>query len=128
MKKHNTLGFDKIYVINLERRLDRKTKLIKENPNLDFTFIDAIDGKNLTQSELLDKKLIKELVDNLDEFNLSELEYQILHQHHIITNINDELLPIVNEQVNLIRRSYLEGEASYLSYVNGLKESMPDQL
>jgi GR25 family glycosyltransferase involved in LPS biosynthesis len=58
MKKHNTLGFDKIYVINLERRLDRKTKLIKENPNLDFTFIDAIDGKNLTQSELLDKKLI----------------------------------------------------------------------
>lgn len=58
MKKHNTLGFDKIYVINLERRLDRKTKLIKENPNLDFTFIDAIDGKNLIQSELLDKKLI----------------------------------------------------------------------
>ena len=24
----------------------------------------------------IDKKLIKELVDNLDEFNLSELEYQ----------------------------------------------------
>jgi hypothetical protein len=38
-KKYSTLGFDKIYVINLKRRLDRKTKLIKENPHLDFTFI-----------------------------------------------------------------------------------------
>ena len=58
IKKYNTLGFDKIYVINLKRRLDRKTTLIKENPNLDFTFIEAIDGKELTQKELLDKKLI----------------------------------------------------------------------
>ncbi|MCP4482469.1 MAG: glycosyltransferase family 25 protein [bacterium] len=56
--KNNTLGFDKIYVINLKRRLDRKTTLIKENPNLDFTFIEAIDGKNLIQKELLHKKQI----------------------------------------------------------------------
>ena len=56
--KHNTLGFDKIYVINLKRRLDRKTTLIKENPNLDFTFIEAIDGKNLTQNELLENNLL----------------------------------------------------------------------
>ena len=57
-QKHNTLGFDKIYVINLKRRLDRKTTLIKENPNLDFTFIEAIDGKNLTQNELLENNLL----------------------------------------------------------------------
>ena len=58
IKKHNTLGFDKIYVINLKRRLDRKTTLIKENPNLDFTFIEAIDGKDLIQNKLLENNLI----------------------------------------------------------------------
>tara|TARA_B110000902_G_scaffold8599_1_gene10450 strand:+ start:993 stop:2321 length:1329 start_codon:yes stop_codon:yes gene_type:complete len=57
-KKYSTLGFDKIYVINLKRRLDRKTKLIKENPHLDFTFIEAIDGKDLIQKELLEKNLV----------------------------------------------------------------------
>ena len=56
--RHTTLGFDKIYVINLKRRLDRKTKLIKENPHLNFTFIEAIDGKELIQKELLEKNLL----------------------------------------------------------------------
>ena len=32
--------------------------------------------KNFLNNEKIDKKLIKELVDNLQEFNLSELEYQ----------------------------------------------------
>jgi len=45
--KYRTLGFDKIYVINLKRRKDRRDKLIKDNPNIDFTFIEAIDGKDL---------------------------------------------------------------------------------
>ena len=43
--KYSTLGFDKIYVINLKRRKDRKERLIEENPELDFTFIDdLVDG------------------------------------------------------------------------------------
>ena len=53
-----TLGFDKIYVINLKRRTDRKKNLITQYPNIDFTFIDAIDGKKLFQSRLLEEKLI----------------------------------------------------------------------
>ena len=30
--KYKTLGFDKVYVINLKRRQDRKTELIKTFP------------------------------------------------------------------------------------------------
>jgi len=53
--KYNTLGFDKIYVINLKRRKDRRDKLIADNPNIDFTFIEAIDGKDLNLEQLLEE-------------------------------------------------------------------------
>ena len=52
--KYSTLGFDKIYVINLKRRKDRKEKLIKDNPEIDFTFIEAIDGKKITKEQLIE--------------------------------------------------------------------------
>lgn len=51
--KYSTLGFDKIYVINLKRRMDRKISLLKKYPNLDFTFIEAIDGKQLKIQDLI---------------------------------------------------------------------------
>lgn len=51
--KYSTLGFDKIYVINLKRRMDRKISLLKKYPNLDFTFIEAIDGKLLKIQDLI---------------------------------------------------------------------------
>lgn len=57
-KKYTTLGFDKIYVINLKRRSDRKKELIKNFPNIDFTFIEAIDGEELNQEQLLYEKKI----------------------------------------------------------------------
>jgi len=56
--KYSTLGFDKIYVINLKRRLDRKKTLIDNFPNIDFTFIEAIDGKDLNQEQLLKDKIL----------------------------------------------------------------------
>ena len=56
--KYKTLGFDKIYVINLKRRQDRKTELIKNFPNVDFTFIEAIDGKELHHIPLIKEKKI----------------------------------------------------------------------
>jgi len=52
--RYSTLGFDKIYVINLKRRKDRKEKLIKDNPEIDFTFIEAVDGKEVTKEQLLE--------------------------------------------------------------------------
>ena len=51
--KQSTLGFDKIYVINLKRREDRKLALLKAYPNLDFTFIEAIDGEQLDFQDLI---------------------------------------------------------------------------
>ena len=53
--KHRTLGFDKKYVINLKRRQDRKEQIIKDFPNTDFTFIEAIDGKNLSHHQLIEQ-------------------------------------------------------------------------
>lgn len=56
--KSNTLGYDKIYVINLKRRKDRRDTLIKENPEIDFTFIEAVDGKDLIPGELQKQGLL----------------------------------------------------------------------
>jgi GR25 family glycosyltransferase involved in LPS biosynthesis len=56
--KYSTLGFDKVYVINLKRRKDRKERLIKENPEIDFTFIEAIDGKEITKEQLIESGLL----------------------------------------------------------------------
>lgn len=62
--KHSTLGFDKIYVINLKRRLDRRTTLEKKYPYLDFTFIEAIDGKQLKIQDLIyNRELNKSFFD-----------------------------------------------------------------
>ena len=58
VNKDRTLGFDKIYVINLKRRNDRKETLIKENPELDFTFIEAVDGKNIDIETLQSKGIL----------------------------------------------------------------------
>lgn len=51
--KHSTLGFDKIYVINLKRRKDRKEDIIKAFPGVNLTFIEAVDGNNLNQDQLI---------------------------------------------------------------------------
>lgn len=56
--KNATLGFDKIYVINLKRRQDRKNKLINDNPEIDFTFIEAVDGKQLNVNKLIEEGII----------------------------------------------------------------------
>jgi GR25 family glycosyltransferase involved in LPS biosynthesis len=62
--KQSTLGFDKIYVINLKRRPDRKENLIKTLPGLDLTFIEAVDGNELSVEQLIkEKKLSKSFFD-----------------------------------------------------------------
>jgi len=57
-QKLSTLGFDKIYVINLKKRPDRKKRLKKDFPNIDFTFIEAIDGDELNLDTLIKNKTI----------------------------------------------------------------------
>jgi GR25 family glycosyltransferase involved in LPS biosynthesis len=64
MEKQKTLGFDKIYVINLKRRPDRKETLIKTLNGIDLTFIEAVDGKELSVNELISEgKLNKSFFD-----------------------------------------------------------------
>ncbi|CAF95848.1 unnamed protein product, partial [Tetraodon nigroviridis] len=48
------LGFDEIFLINLKRRLDRRTKMLKTFAalGLHFTLTDAVDGKALNTSQL----------------------------------------------------------------------------
>ena len=58
IQKLSTLGFDKIYVINLKRRLDRKEQLLIDFPDVDFTFIEAIDGKEITIPQLFSNNKI----------------------------------------------------------------------
>lgn len=45
----------KIFVINLERRIDKKKIMIEKLSNIDYTFYEAIDGNILTK-DYLDKK------------------------------------------------------------------------
>jgi len=56
--KYKTLGFDKVYVINLKRRPDRKEKIIKAFPGVNLTFIEAIDYKDLLIDQLLEQDTI----------------------------------------------------------------------
>lgn len=56
INKESTLGFDKIYVINLKRRPDRKEALIKALPGIDLTFIEAVDGQDLSVEQLIKEK------------------------------------------------------------------------
>lgn len=43
----------KKFVINLARRTDRKQKFLETNPNLEVTFVNAIDGQELVYQKLL---------------------------------------------------------------------------
>lgn len=64
INKITTLGFDKIYVINLKRRLDRKNSLIKTLNGIELTFIEAVDGKELSVEQLINEnKLNKSFFD-----------------------------------------------------------------
>lgn len=53
-----TLGFDKIYVINLKKRKDRKESLLKKLNFLDLTFIEAVDGEKCDLNLLIEQKKV----------------------------------------------------------------------
>ncbi|XP_034035495.1 procollagen galactosyltransferase 2 [Thalassophryne amazonica] len=50
----STMGFDEIFLINLKRRLDRRTRMMKtfSSLGLQVTLADAVDGKALNKSQL----------------------------------------------------------------------------
>ena len=60
------LGFDKVYVISLPRRLDRRERVNRVLNGIDFEFVDSIDGyKDIDIKELIKRKLELNLQKNL---------------------------------------------------------------
>jgi len=53
---------------------------------------------------------------------ISELQYRLEHQQHIIEYLQEDLTPIVNEQREVNLKAYREGEISYLEYLDGLEQ------
>jgi cobalt-zinc-cadmium resistance protein CzcA len=53
---------------------------------------------------------------------ISELQYRLEHQQHILEYLQEELTPIVNEQREVNLKAYQEGEISYLEYLDGLEQ------
>ncbi|CAC5356570.1 GLT25D [Mytilus coruscus] len=54
MYKPDTLGFDKIYIVNLERRPERRQRIEKilAELKLDYSIFSAVDGRNMTYGEV----------------------------------------------------------------------------
>ena len=69
-KNKTKLGFDQIYVINLDRRPDRKKRIsyTLDVLGISYKIVSAVDGKNLTSSDLLNRG-IKILPNYEDRYN-----------------------------------------------------------
>ncbi|VDI69238.1 Hypothetical predicted protein [Mytilus galloprovincialis] len=54
MYKPDTLGFDKIYILNLERRPERRERIEKllAELKLDYSIFRAVDGRKLNPEKL----------------------------------------------------------------------------
>ncbi|XP_063397167.1 glycosyltransferase 25 family member-like [Mytilus trossulus] len=52
--KPDTMMFDKIYIVHLKRRIERRQRLEKaaDEMRLDFTYFHAVDGRNMTYGEI----------------------------------------------------------------------------
>lgn len=56
------------------------------------------------------------------EQTLSELNYRIEHQLHILEYLQQDLQPIVDQQSELSLQAFQEGEISYLEYLDSLEQ------
>lgn len=75
-KRKTKLGFDKIYVINLERRPERKARIesAMNDLNLSYKIFNAIDNRNIDEDYL--KKLnIKVIPNYLDPNSQRPMNY-----------------------------------------------------
>ncbi|MDX1408867.1 MAG: TolC family protein, partial [Saprospiraceae bacterium] len=62
-------------------------------------------------------------VNEIDR-KLSELRYRLQHLLHIITYLEDDLQPILDEQQTVNRAAYLEGEIGYLEMLDTLQQEV----
>ncbi|XP_062515795.1 procollagen galactosyltransferase 1-like isoform X2 [Corticium candelabrum] len=63
----DNLGFDRVYMINLKRQAERRKRMLSalNELNFEYTVVDAVDGKSLTNEDLSSLK-IKPLPGYLD--------------------------------------------------------------
>lgn len=59
---------------------------------------------------------------NKMERTVSELQYRLQHQIHILDYLRNELTPIVMEQSEVNWMAYQEGETGYLEYLDSLEQ------
>jgi collagen beta-1,O-galactosyltransferase len=77
-KRGTRLGFDQIYVINLERRPNRRSRIQStlNELNLSFKIFNAVDGKNIEQIEkYVNEFEIKSIPNYRDPYNDRPLNY-----------------------------------------------------
>lgn len=55
---------------------------------------------------------------------ISDLTYRMEHQRHIVEYLDEDLEPLVKEQIEVNLKAYKEGEISYLEYLNSLEEDV----
>ncbi|TKS74494.1 Procollagen galactosyltransferase 2 [Collichthys lucidus] len=86
----DTIGFDKIFLINLKRRLDRRTRMLKTMTSLGLyaTLTDAVDGKALNTSQLqaLGIEMMPRYKDPYSGRVLTRGEIGCFLSHHSIWN------------------------------------------
>ncbi|KAI3381625.1 hypothetical protein SNEBB_004190 [Seison nebaliae] len=78
--------FDKIFVINLKRRNEKRERM-KESLsilNIDVEWIDAIDGKNMTDDDMKNIKFFDSYIDPYNERKMNKAEVGCFLSHHLI--------------------------------------------
>ena len=53
---------------------------------------------------------------------ISELQFRLEHQEHILEYLNENLRPIVEERSEVNLKAYRKGEINYLEYLNSLEQ------
>lgn len=116
----NSFGFDQIYVVNLKRRPERRVKIEKALKLLGFQYkiFDAIDGKNLAESDLSKIKLMPNYLDPFHKRPLKRGEIGCFLSHYyiwedIVANNYDRVLVFEDDirftdNATTILRGFLE--------------------
>ncbi|XP_037554097.1 procollagen galactosyltransferase 2 [Nematolebias whitei] len=82
------IGFDEVFLINLKRRLDRRTRMLKTMASLGLhaTLIDAVDGKalNVSQLQALGIEMMPDYKDPYSGRILTRGEIGCFLSHHSI--------------------------------------------
>ncbi|MDX1685646.1 MAG: TolC family protein [Saprospiraceae bacterium] len=55
---------------------------------------------------------------------ISDLQYRLDHQGHVVKYLREDLFPLVKEQLEVNHKAYREGEIGYLEYLNSLEEDV----